>query len=77
MNIVLGKFIDAVITDEQRDQIDSFGQVMFSQFGSAACEVQGAGPEQSEAIRADFNRLLELLSITLRVMTFCWVVALA
>ena len=61
MNILLGKFIDAVITDEERDQIDGFGHVMFRQFGSAACEVQGAGPEQSEAIRADFNRLLELL----------------
>ena len=61
MNILLDKFIDAVITDGERDQIDSFGQVMFSQFGSAACEVQGAGLEQREAIRADFNRVLELL----------------
>ena len=61
MNILLDKFIDAVMTDEERYQIGSFGQVMFDQFGSAACEVQGAGPEQSEAIRADFNRVLDLL----------------
>ena len=61
MNILLGKFIDTEITNEERSQIVDFGQVMLGKFGSAACEVQGAGPEQSEAIRADFDRLLERL----------------
>ena len=52
MNILLDKFIDAVITDEERDQIDSFGQVMFSQFGSAACEVQGVGNAMDQLLPA-------------------------
>ena len=42
-------------------RVEGFGEVMLNTFGAAACEVQGAGPDKSDAIKADFARLLELL----------------
>ena len=60
-NVLLGKHIDAELSDKEKLQIKDFGEVMHSSFGAAACEVQGAGPEKSDAIKADFARLLNLL----------------
>mgnify|MGYP005678512687 FL=1 len=60
-NVLLGKHIDAELSDEEKLQVKDFGEVMHSSFGAAACEVQGAGPEKSSAIKADFARLLRLL----------------
>jgi glutathione S-transferase len=60
-NILLGKHIDADLTDEEKAQIEKFGEVMLNSFGAAACEIQGAGPETTDAMKADFARLLELL----------------
>jgi glutathione S-transferase len=60
-NLLLGKNIDVELTDEEKAQVKDFGQVMLDSFGAAACEVQGAGPEKSDAMKADFGRLLALL----------------
>ena len=42
-NVLLGKHIDAELSDEEKLQVKDFGEVMHSSFGAAACEVQGAG----------------------------------
>ncbi len=60
-NVLLGKHIDAELTSEEESKIVDFGEIMLKEFGAKACEVQGAGPDQSVAIKADFADLLELL----------------
>ncbi len=60
-NILLGKHIDTDLTDIESAQIRDYGQVMLNSFGAAACEIQGVGPETSDAVKADFACLLALL----------------
>ena len=60
-NVLLGKQIETELTNEEERQIAGFGEIMLNEFGAKACEVQGAGPDQSDAIKADFADLLELL----------------
>jgi hypothetical protein len=60
-NVLLGKQIETELTHEEERQIAGFGEIMLNEFGAKACEVQGAGPDQSDAIKADFADLLELL----------------
>tara|TARA_B100001093_G_scaffold489513_1_gene527751 strand:- start:1533 stop:2582 length:1050 start_codon:yes stop_codon:yes gene_type:complete len=61
-NMLLGKRIDAELTHEEKAQVNDFGKVIRDSFGAAACEVHGAGPEKSDAIKADFACLLALLA---------------
>ena len=61
VNLLLGKSIEDDLTDKEQVIIKDYGQTMLNAFGAAACEIQGAGPDQSDAIKADFARLLELL----------------
>jgi len=60
-NILLSKHINVELTDDEEARIEGFGEIMLNTFGAAACEVQGAGPDKTVAIQADFARLLELL----------------
>ena len=60
-NVLLGKHIEMELTHEEERQIAGFGEIMLNDFGAKACEVQGAGPDQGAAIKADFADLLELL----------------
>ena len=60
-NVLLGKHIEMELTREEERRIAGFGEIMLNEFGAKACEVQGAGPDQSAAIKADFADLLELL----------------
>jgi len=62
MNLVLGKSIDATLSDAERQQVAGTGQMMLDAFGAAACEVQGAGPDQKDAVRSDFDKIMALLS---------------
>ena len=69
-NVLLGKHIDAELNNDEKAQIENFGEVIHGSFGAAACEVQGAGPEKSKAIKADFERLLQLLVAHLKDNNF-------
>ena len=69
-NVLLGKHIDAELTREEESEIADFGEIMLHEFGAKACEVQGAGPDQSAAIKADFADLLELLVTISTIMTY-------
>jgi glutathione S-transferase len=69
-NVLLGKHIDDELTDDEKTLVENYGEVMYDSFGAAACEVQGAGPEKSDAIKSDFARLLTLLSAHLQQHKF-------
>jgi len=62
MNMLLGKSIESTITDAEKSQINGFGKTMLDSFGSAACEVQGAGGDQKEAMQSDYQTMMHLLS---------------
>jgi len=62
MNMLLGKSIDSALSDAEKNQIIGFGKTMFDSFGSAACQVQGAGEDQKEAIQGDYRAMMRLLS---------------
>jgi len=53
-NILLSKHIDVELTDDEEARVEGFGEIMLNTFGAAACEVQGAGPDKTVAIQADF-----------------------
>tara|TARA_B100000963_G_scaffold69142_1_gene57567 strand:- start:2175 stop:3221 length:1047 start_codon:yes stop_codon:yes gene_type:complete len=69
-NALLGKHIDAELDDDEKARIENFGKVIHDSFGAAACEVQGAGPEKSKTIKAEFARLLDLLIAHFRSSKF-------
>ena len=64
--------IEMELTREEERRIAGFGEIMLNEFGAKACEVQGAGPDQSAAIKADFADLLELLVAHLSDHNFFW-----
>lgn len=61
-NMVLGKSIDEPRSAEEEEKVAPIGDFMKDSFGLFACGVQGAGPDQAEAVVADFKTMLGLLS---------------
>ena len=61
MNLLLGRSIDSPTTDAEEQQIADVGEMMYNSFGASACVVQGAGDDQSEAIKKDFGVFVDLL----------------
>ncbi|MEC7947621.1 MAG: glutathione S-transferase family protein [Myxococcota bacterium] len=65
-NLILDQSQDVPLTAAQRSEFAGFGQTMVDTFGASACEVQGAGPDQAAAIKADFDRIVDLLGVHFR-----------
>ncbi|MBV1881386.1 MAG: hypothetical protein KUG82_07115 [Pseudomonadales bacterium] len=61
-NMVLGKSIDEARTPEENNKAEKMGAFMRDSFGLAACETQGAGPDKKEALQADYQEIMSLLS---------------
>ncbi len=70
MNLLLGRSIESDTTAEEDDQIADFGEMLLTSFGANACVVQGAGPDQKEAIQKDFATLMSLLANHLKSNNF-------
>jgi len=51
MNLMLGKSIDEPLSDVERQKVAGIGQMMCDSFGTTACNTQGAGVDQKEAIQ--------------------------
>jgi glutathione S-transferase len=60
INGVLQQPINAVLSPAQEQQIANTGIIMRDSFGLAACEIQGAGVAQRQAIKDDFNTMMAL-----------------
>jgi glutathione S-transferase len=61
-NVVLGKSIKETLTSEEKEQLAYFGSMAQEHFGTMVCEVNGAGPEQADAVRSDFRNMLDTLA---------------
>lgn len=70
INMVLGKSIEEELTQEEERQVLGTGKHMQESFGLPACEVQGAGEDQREAMQADFKLMMQLLSDHLKSNNF-------
>jgi len=62
-NTVLNRSIDEPLTDRELADLAPIGEMMYESFGRNVCEYNGVGPGQGDAVRADFNRMLQVLSI--------------
>jgi glutathione S-transferase len=59
-NMLLSKSIEDELTDEEKGQVAGMGKMMRDSFGLGACDVQGAGPDQAEAVKNDLNAMMGL-----------------
>lgn len=60
VNSLLGKSIEASLTQEEKEKVAGLGERMRNSFGLGACDVQGAGPNKSDEIRSDFDVMMNL-----------------
>jgi len=60
-NSVLNRSIDEPFTEQELLELAPVGEMMYQAFGKDVCEVNGVGPEQEAAVRADYNNMLGVL----------------
>lgn len=60
-NMVLDRSIDEPLSEAEREQLAGIGPMMNENFGKSVCESLGAGPDQADAMQADFKALLAVL----------------
>ena len=61
-NTVLNRSIDVPFTEQELHDLSPIGEMMYQGFGKNVCEFNGVGPDQSEAVRADFTEMLRVLA---------------
>lgn len=61
-NTMLGRSIEQPLSDEELQQYANFGATIHQNFGKNVCEYNGVGPDQADAVKADFLLMLEALS---------------
>ncbi|GAB5453566.1 MAG: hypothetical protein Hals2KO_38940 [Halioglobus sp.] len=61
-NMVLDRSIDEPFSDDEIAQLTPVGNMMYEGFGKNVCEYNGVGPDQADAVQADFARMLEALA---------------
>ena len=69
-NSVLNRSIEEPFSEQELADLAAIGDMMYQSFGRNVCEVNGVGPEQEPAVRADFNRLLAVLDTHFRTNDF-------
>jgi len=60
-NMMLDRSIEVLFSDQELEQLGGVGNMMLEGFGRNVCEYNGVGPDQGEAVRADFTRMLKAL----------------
>ncbi len=62
-NMMLDRSIDKPFSPEELKRLAPIGPMMYEGFGKNVCEVNGAGPEESAAVQADFKNMLSALAV--------------
>lgn len=60
-NMILGRSIDVPFTAQELEMLADVGSQMHKNFGKNVCEYNGVGPDQGEAMQADFSVMLQAL----------------
>lgn len=61
-NMVLDRSIEHDFTTKELEQLTPIGAMMYEGFGKNACEVNGVGPDQVNAVQSDFKNMLGALA---------------
>ena len=61
-NVMLDRSIDEPFSDEELEQLTPIGEFMYQGFGKNVCEFTGVGPDQAEAVKADYLQLMSVLA---------------
>ncbi|MFC1579079.1 glutathione S-transferase family protein [Pseudomonadota bacterium] len=62
-NMMLDRTIEAPFSAEELDQLAGIGPMMYAGFGKNVCEYNGVGPDQAEAVQADYHIMLDALAM--------------
>jgi glutathione S-transferase len=60
-NRVLNRSIEVPFTEQELADLSPIGEMMYQGFGKNVCEYNGVGPDQEEAVRADYTNMLQAL----------------
>lgn len=60
-NMLLDRSLDAPRTEEEEGTVAGMGDMMRDSFGLGACDIQGAGADQAEAVESDFHAIMDIL----------------
>jgi glutathione S-transferase len=61
-NMMLDRSIETPFSAEELEQLAGIGPMMYEGFGKHACEYNGVGAEQADAVQADFQTMLDALA---------------
>lgn len=61
-NMMLDRSIDEPFSDAELEQLAPIGSMMYENFGRGVCEINGVGPQQANAVQADFAAMLDALA---------------
>jgi glutathione S-transferase len=61
-NMVLNRSIEEPFSEEEIEQLKPIGDMMYEGFGKNVCEYNGVQPNKSEAVRADYERMIAILA---------------
>jgi len=60
-NMLLDKSLTESRSEEEEAKVAGMGDMMRDSFGLAACDVQGAGADQADAVASDFHAIMGIL----------------
>lgn len=60
-NQVLNRSIEVPFTEAELRELAPVGEMMYQGFGKNVCEYNGVGPEQEQAVHADYTNMLKAL----------------
>jgi glutathione S-transferase len=61
-NVMLDRSIDEPFSDEELTRLTPIGEAMYQGFGKSVCEFTGVGPDQADAVKADYLQLMSVLA---------------
>lgn len=61
-NMMLDRSMELPFSDQELSDLAGIGPMMYEGFGKNVCEYNGVGPDQAEAVQADFAAMLDALA---------------
>ncbi|MCX2982059.1 glutathione S-transferase family protein [Halieaceae bacterium IMCC14734] len=61
-NMMLDRSIETPFSADELEQLAGIGPMMYEGFGKNVCQYNGVGPDQAEAVKGDFQNMLDALA---------------
>jgi glutathione S-transferase len=69
-NSLLNRSIEVPFTPEELEEMATIGPMILEGFGRNACEYNGVGPDQADAVQGDYQNMLDALAAHLSLHNF-------